>query len=76
MNLDEYQGVLVCKSSSSFSHKFYIFVASDYQSLISENLKVVGLLREKFHFSFPSDIKLKYIFIQQTQELSSTHSEF
>ena len=67
MNLDEYQRVLVCKSSSSFGHKFYIFVASDYQSLISKNLKVVGLLREKFHFSFPCDIKLKYIFIQQTQ---------
>ena len=35
MNLDEYQGVLVCKPSSSFSHKFYIFVDNDYQSLIS-----------------------------------------
>ena len=68
MNLDDYQGLFVCKSSSSFSHQlysqpvknrnFYIFVAS----FILQNLKVVGLLWEKFHFFIPLGIQIEIDF--------------
>ena len=64
--------IIVCKSSSSFSHNFtanlwkigfFCFrVTSDYQSLIFENLKVVGLLGEKLDFYILLGIQIEIDF--------------
>ena len=72
MNLDKYHVLFVCRSSSSFSHSFYsqlvknsdsyIFVASDYRSFISQNLKVVGLLGENSIFSYSLVIRIEIDF--------------
>ena len=56
----------MCKSGSSFIHysnsgNFYIFVINNNQSFISQILKVVDPLGEKFDFSTPWDLKFKAI---------------
>ena len=49
-----------------------IFVISDDHSIISQNLKIIGLMGEKFVFPLLWELKLKWILITQRQELSST----
>ena len=50
--------------------------SSDKQSFISQILKVVGPLAEKFKFSFPWGFKLKCILITQTRESSPLFQSF
>ena len=45
------------------SGNFYMFVISNNQSFISQILRVVGPLGEKFKFSVPWDLKFKAILI-------------
>ena len=54
---------------------FCIFVISNNMSFISQNVKAVGPLGEKFDFSVPRDLKFKAILIREPQKSSSTLSE-
>ena len=54
---------------------FCMFVISNNQSLISQILKVVGPLGEKFKFFSPLGFKIQSNLIWKLQESSSTQSE-
>ena len=55
------------------NRNFCIVIASDYQTIISKNLKVVGLLGEKIDFFLPLRIQIEIDFISYTQESSFSH---
>ena len=57
------------------SKNVYIFITIDYQSFISQNLKVVGLLGETLDIFIRLVIQIEIDFFPQTQELNSTCAE-
>ena len=60
----------MCESSSSYSQNsqlmknrnFYMFIGSNYQRFISQNLKVIGLLGEKILFFIHLGIQIEIDF--------------
>ena len=50
----------------------YIFVTRDHHSSISQNLKAVGLLGEKYDFFFPLEFQMETNFHDAG---TTTHSE-
>ena len=54
---------------------FCIFVISNNEIFIFQNLKVVGLLGVKFDFLVPQDLKFEAILIAEPQKSGSNLSE-
>ena len=52
-----------------------MFVISNHNSFVFQNLKVVGALGGKFDFLIPSGFEIQNNFAYEPQKLSSTLSE-
>ena len=90
MNLNEYKGLFLFKSSSTSSHSFipktvkleedddlhvYIFVIANIQSFTSQIFGVVGPLGENLDFLVCWDLTFKQILITKPKKSSSAQSE-